>query len=277
MVSDLRSETGAARQRPVGRFLATYYILAVSISWIGWAPLVFSQTGLGWLPFAVPMPWVILGTAGPLIAAMIMQWRECRNLAVGRVRVPWVRAALGGLVAVLVLATTFVIGTALILTSNPPEGWNIAAFQLYGFSLLSTFAAGPIFEEWGWRGFAQARLQERMTPVGAAIIVGIGQGLWHLPLFLIPTWSSASPLPYVAMVTALSVILAWGFNLSGRSVIVAIVLHAVFNASSRVLSAFLGTAELRVWPDGVTAILMSLTIVAAVLAIASRGRLAFKQ
>lgn len=268
-----RGANGSIRQ-PVWRSLAIYYLWAVSISWIAWAPLILGKTGLGVLPIAIPMPWVIPGTAGPLIAAMIVQWRECHNLRVGRLCVPWRRGVLGGLAAIIFLAVTFVIGTASIMTVKPPQGWDLAAPSLYRVNLIATFAAGPMFEEWGWRGFAQARLQNRISPIGAAIVVGAGQGLWHLPLFLIPTWSSAPVFTYVAMVISLSVILAWGFNLSGRSILVAIILHAVFNASSRVLGGFLGTAELRSWPDGVSAILLALVIAAITLAFATRGRLA---
>ncbi|RRN63887.1 CPBP family intramembrane glutamic endopeptidase [Caulobacter sp. 602-1] len=256
--------------------VALYYALALLISWIAWAPLVVSRAGLGWAPFVIPMPWVIVGTLGPLIAAAIVQWKTCRNLNLGLIGASWPRTVLGGIASVVVLAAVFVVGAAAILTNDPPKGWDPSAARLYGFHLLSTFAAGPLFEEWGWRGFAQARLQQHIRPLWAALLVGLGQALWHLPLFLIPTWSSASPPAYFAMVSALAVIIAWGFNLSGMSIIVAIILHATFNASSRVLGGFLGTADVREGADGVVAILVALGGLAIILALATKGQLAYR-
>ncbi|MFG2006810.1 type II CAAX prenyl endopeptidase Rce1 family protein [Spirillospora sp. NPDC048911] len=38
-------------------------------------------------------------------------------------------------------------------------------------------------EETGWRGFLQSRVQERMAPMPATIVVAGVWALWHLPLF----------------------------------------------------------------------------------------------
>lgn len=257
------------------RQLAAFYLLAVAISWALWTPLWLGEAGLGWLPIAAPMPWVAVGTAGPLIAAFLVEWKIAghfgRLAPFGKPLTRW----LGGTVAgVAVVGCTFVFGTSLLLTQGPPDGWNFAAFGLYGFHIVSTFIGGPLLEEWGWRGFAQSRLQEACGALPAALIVGAGWALWHLPLFLVPAWSSASPFSYFVMVVSLSVVMAWGYNLAGGSIVTAIAMHATYNSSSRVLGEFLGGASLRDWPEPVTAILLAFLVVAVVLAAATRGRLA---
>lgn len=265
---------GRRRGQAGWRQVLKFYGLAIAIAWLGWLPLVLSRTGLGWLPFALPMPWIVLGLVGPPLAALILQWREHGNLRVARLWPRW-RVIPAALLALMVLASAFVLGTACLVTRHPPQGWDVTALSLYGFHVATTFIGGPIFEEWGWRGYAQPRLQRDMGALPAALLVGLGWALWHLPLLLIPTWSSASLWTYVPMMMALSVIMAWGFNLSGGWIGTAILLHWCYNASSRVLGAFLGTAQTRPWPDPVMGILISLAIAAALVAIATRGRLAF--
>lgn len=221
------------------------------------------------------MPWTIAGTLGPLLAALVM-WSKDRGgifAATGQLVQLTLKDAGGALFGILAVGATFVVGTALILSSDPPHGWRFGAFSLYGFHALTTLLAGPLFEEWGWRGFAQPRLQSAIGPLPAALVVGLGWGLWHLPLFLVPTWSSATIPQYVAMVTALSILMAWGFNASGGSIIAAIAMHFTYNASSRVLGGFLGDASIRSWPDPVTAILFAFAASALLATLLTRGRL----
>lgn len=256
--------------RPVVRF----YLLTVALSWLAWSPLVLGRSGIAVLPISMPMPWTIAGTLGPFVAALL-PWRGSAGGvrgAVARLLRPTVRGAAGAIAGVLLVGATFVIGTALILTRHPPDGWQPGAVTLYGFHALTTLLAGPIFEEWGWRGFAQPRLQAVFGPLTAALIVGVGWSLWHLPLFLVPAWTSASLPAYVVMVTALSVVMAWGFNRSGGWIVAAIAMHYTYNASSWVLGGFLGEADLRS-ADPVTAILLAFVVAAAGLAIVTRGRL----
>lgn len=256
----------------VGRF----YLLALALSWLAWSPLVLSRSGVGLLPFSVPMPWTVAGTLGPLIAALVM-WQSEQGGAAGALRRLLRgsgRGVFGVIVGPLLVGATFVIGTALILTRNPAAGWQFGALTLYGFHWITTLFGGPIFEEWGWRGYAQPRLQARLGALPAALVVGLGWGLWHLPLFLVPAWSSASLPSYLVMVTCLSVLMAWGFNISGGWIVAAIAMHYTYNASSRVLGEFLGGAALRSWPDPVVAILLAFLIAAVLVALLTRGQLA---
>ena len=39
-------------------------------------------------------------------------------------------------------------------------------------------------EEWGLRGFALPRRQERYSPLSAALIIGVLWALWHLPVLI---------------------------------------------------------------------------------------------
>lgn len=85
---------------------------------------------------------------------------------------------------------------------------------------------GPV-EEFGWRGFALPLLQRRMSPLWAAVVLGVIWGGWHLPAFFLAGtpqdgWSFA---PFFLGCVALSVILTPLFNTSGGSILLSAFFH----------------------------------------------------
>lgn len=109
----------------------------------------------------------------------------------------------------------------------------------------STLLGGPLNEEPGWRGFALPRLQERYGPVMATIILAPLWAAWHFPLFQIQGWSSATPWQFLLILIGISFLMTAAANLSKFSVIVAMVLHAFFNTSSRLGNALKSGLPIR--------------------------------
>src|SRR4029453_13225798 len=52
---------------------------------------------------------------------------------------------------------------------------------LKGFLLTAVIFGGQ--EEPGWRGFALPRLEQRYSAIVATLILGLGWGVWHVPLY----------------------------------------------------------------------------------------------
>jgi uncharacterized protein len=98
---------------------------------------------------------------------------------------------------------------------------------------------GPLGEEPGWRGLALPRLQRRNGALTATLILGVLWGLWHLPLFLVKGIDGPFTLPgfglFLLGVITFAIFLTWVFNNTGGSLLIAIVLHATFNANSSLL------------------------------------------
>jgi membrane protease YdiL (CAAX protease family) len=140
---------------------------------------------------------------------------------------------------------------------------------MFNYNLLG----GPLFEEFGWRGFLQSRLQIVMPAWLAAICVGSLWAAWHLPLFLLKSWSSASPFAYLVLLAGLSVVMAFGFNAAGKAVSAAILMHSAFNASPRFVGPYLHTTSTRDYPAGEWYIAAAFLLTGAALAILSGGRL----
>ena len=121
------------------------------------------------------------------------------------------------------------------------SGASVIVDYLASLCFLVVLGGGQ--EEPGWRGFALPRMQERMSPLAASVVLGVLWGLWHLPVFVfVPGYNSAgtgvasiavSVLVFTAVGTVgQSLILAWLFNHTRGSVLLAVLAHASLDAGS---------------------------------------------
>ncbi len=258
------------------RSVAIYYLIACGWAWLAWSPVVLGTEGLKLIPITASLPvFSCIATLGPFFAAFIAHrieygtWRAVRLLPVSRLRCTWLLLGPS-----LILLSMFVVFPALISRGGPAKWhWNASALlgiwvPMFNYNLLG----GPLFEEFGWRGFLQARLEREIAPWLSAICVGCMWAAWHLPLFLV-SWSSASPLSYMFIVVCLSIVMAYAFNSSGGSVLVAILMHSAFNSSPHFIGPFLGATPTREHPSGEMFIGFSFLIVATIALAITRGRL----
>ena len=121
---------------------------------------------------------------------------------------------------------------------------------------LLTIIGGPLGEEFGWRGFALPKLQNKWGAMPASIILGIIWALWHLPLFFqegsIHIQMGFKLLPYYVLgQIALTTIMTWVYNKTGGSLLLGgIILHNADNlwatllfTSETMTSAFEGGTQ----------------------------------
>jgi membrane protease YdiL (CAAX protease family) len=253
-----------------------YYAIACVWAWLAWSPVVLGSNGIKLIHLDASIAvFSCIATLGPLLGCFITHrvesgnWKAVRLLPQSPAR--WLWILLGPL---LLLTTYFVVFPALISKGNPVHWhWHPAVLTglwipMFNYNLLG----GPLFEEFGWRGFLQTRLQEAMPPWVASICVGIMWGAWHAPLFLV-MWSSASPLIFILIVVSLSPLYAYAFNASGGAVLVAILMHSAFNASSRFLGPFLGNTPTHEHPPAELFIAFAFLAVSAIAVFFTRGRL----
>jgi membrane protease YdiL (CAAX protease family) len=239
--------------------VGAFFILTFAISWSMW--LLFYLVGenaLGYVLFGI-------GGFGPLIAAAtitrytggsIRQWAT----PIVRWRVParWYLYALG---LPVVIWTMINIELALL-------GEEIDVSLLPGrlLTALGTFflvmTVGGGLEEPGWRGFALGRLQQRLTPVKATLLLGFVWGLWHLPLY-----------GYLApvLITTLAFFYTYLYNKTG-SVLLVILLHAAITPANDTLILTPRVVH------GVTDAVIFGTVLAAAttLVFLTRGRLGYE-
>jgi uncharacterized protein len=219
--------------------LITFFVLAYALSWWPW-PLFGNFLGgqpivaIGPFLAAIIVTALIAGTAGlKALLSRMVRWR---------VGLEWYAAALGIPVAVYAFAASLnLVFGASASTEQQVAGWYLI-FPTFAFSLL--FPLGGAFgEELGWRGFALPRVQERLSALYAALIVGgVIQTSWHLPIFF---WEPSSPpVPLILGYAGLGILSAWIFNNTRGSVLLTMVLHASFNTMAQFLGEIFTGADL---------------------------------
>jgi membrane protease YdiL (CAAX protease family) len=128
-------------------------------------------------------------------------------------------------------AVSFLLGDA------PPKKWIVLP-ALSGFFPGSLFfsimgmLAGSIGEEFGWRGFAQPRLQSRYGALVASLIVGFVWGTFHLWIMPICphclSFTDVVVTQYLRLIGT-AVIYAWLYNSSNGSLLLVMIAHAAHN------------------------------------------------
>ena len=254
-----------------------YYAIACGWAWLAWLPVVLGSDGLKVVAIHAPLPlFSCIATLGPLVGCFVVHHRETGNWRAVRLLPArpgaWLWLVLGPM---LVLAAFFVLFPALVSKGSPAQWqWHPAVLlglwvPMFNYNLFG----GPLFEEFGWRGFLQVRLQAMMPPWIAGTCVGVMWALWHAPLFFL-SWSSSSPATYIFILVGLSILMAYAFNSSGSAVVVAILMHSAFNASSRFIDPFLGGTPTREQPSTEVLIGLAFFTLASIAVLLTRGRLA---
>ena len=229
--------------------LIIFFAFAYSIAWIFFGTLGLSRAGIGWLPYELSIPaMTVAGSFAPSLAALLtLRITEHRWPVAGRFNIKGALAS--AILSPALVMTVFAVVPAVMMTTGPWAAlrWgNLLSTSVYG---ISTLIGGPLGEEPGWRGFALPRLQALLGPARASFLLGLLWAAWHLPLFLTKAWSSSNFPIYVLIVTGLSFLMTFLFNLSGGSVVIAIATHAFFNTDSRWLGGLLADAPIRSQPS----------------------------
>lgn len=264
--------------------LAAFFVLAYLGSWIAWSPWWLSQSGIGLLPIELSFSAIAginqLGLfAGPFMAALLMTRltegrdgarRFWRRLVQWRARLLWWALALAAIPLAAGIGYLLRPGTTFVA-----EEGGAAMLGLLTSTYLIYLLGGPIQEEPGWRGFALPRLQQRLHPVTAALLLGVIHCFWHAPLFLTDEWDTARQEPsqylaYLMLVISLSVVLSWLFNGSRGSVTVVILGHNGVNWALFTVGALTGYSPVSNWPAA-----LGLAGLAIIAIIATRGRLGY--
>ena len=191
--SSLRSVTGAAWY--VGLVLAFAGIVTAIVIGTGAQPTL--------LAFALALP--------PALTAIGLAWREGKG-AVGRLlRQLTVRPAnpMWYLVLLIPLAGFLAVDVVAIALGESPNGMFDAIFP--AVLIVPLVVVVPAFaEEVGWRGYALPRTLTVLSPLRAAVVLGIPWAMIHIPLYLPGQMNSGSALwSMVTQLIAYSVILTW--------------------------------------------------------------------
>ena len=222
--------------------IVSYFILSFAIAWSVWIPV-------GMLVAEPSVAVVLPGAWAPTIAAVLLTAvtegrsgvrKLLSGLLMWRAGIRWYLFAILGGTAV----AFFAIGIHVLLGGSAPTVEAVAArfglpaeranslfAMLPMIYLVTIFTGGPIAEELGWRGYAQARLQPKVGAAPAGVVIGFIWSLWHLPLFFfLPEATGDVPiLYYVPLVTAWGVLFGWLYVRTHGSVLLCVLFHGGVN------------------------------------------------
>ena len=181
-------QRGLLARHPLG----SYFIITFAFSWIVFLPGVLTYYGVLSVSPSVIGVLGIVGLLGPVLSGFVMTAITqgaagvgdlLRRIVLWRVGIQWYLFVVLGLPAVMVLGT--------LLRPGALASFDISA-QPFTLAYLVAFVSmvaigGPLFEEPGWTGFAQPRIQRLHGPLVGGLILGSLWALWHLPGFLIPS------------------------------------------------------------------------------------------
>lgn len=184
------------------------------------------------------------------------------------------------------ILTLLALGINLLLGANtPPFTFFKTEWYLLPVFFVITLVGGPLGEEFGWRGFALPRLQQKWSPWLASIILGAIWGLWHLPQFFNPDAVHFElgfvrlPL-YVIAEIGLATLMTWVYNKTKGSLLVGgLIYHNADNfwgvvlLTSTTMTGALGGdsagVDLRFWTISV----IVTTLAALILCLLTKGKL----
>jgi len=217
-----------------------FYLIAFGWSWLFWVPLILVENGIS-LPQGIinflnspynPAAW------GPLISALFVTYLYQRGPGLRslirrgvdfRFGFIWYIAAIFLFPAIL----GFAYFAAMLSGESMPELVAFADPISIPISFVFLFfTGGPLQEEFGWRGYAQTRLQKRWNALLASIFVGFMWAAWHLPLTYIPRDEAYYNTPIWGIFVSLilvSIIITWIFNNTGGSILAAMLAHTSYN------------------------------------------------
>ena len=178
---------------------------------------------------------------GPSLAGLAAAWlcggrAELRALVSRvlrwRVAVGWYAFALFAPLALWMLANSYVVAARSFVD------FDLAAFAMFFPLTVKHFAlGGGLGEEIGWRGFLQSTLERRHGVVATSAAIGVIWGLWHAPVFLLPTAGRTGGAGLLALFTLLcmaySLIFARILHGARDSVMIVALMHASTNAAER--------------------------------------------
>jgi uncharacterized protein len=206
-------------------------------SWGFWGVLVL--TGAEWTEYPAVLLYALGGT-GPTVAALTLVvigrgveppgafWR--RMIDIRRISPRWY----------LVIVAVALVPNAIAKVLPAGEGGSGSHEGIATvIPILVVAVLAGVAEEPGWRGYALDHLGDVMSALFASLVIGLVWTLWHVPLYFVEgtiqqeagMWSTEFWFDMTTRIP-LALLLTWLVLNCGRSILAAILFHAVDNIAS---------------------------------------------
>jgi membrane protease YdiL (CAAX protease family) len=257
--------------------VASFLVVAYAIFWASWMPVLF----LGAPPRPFTAIGALLGLALPAFVVTAATEGRAGVLDLLRRTLRW-RVGIGWyLLAALAIPLGALLLAPILLGPAPlqafGENWSLL-FTAFLPQLVLALVTVQLFEELGWSGFVQHRLQARHGALRATLLVALAFAFLHLPTYLRTPISGASAvrdLSVLAIVIPFAIVfrilIAYAYNRTAYAVLIAAITHASFNEASELIAPNVAGPLPQVLAFASTALL------AIVAVVVSRGTLAHRR
>ena len=230
------------RKRPLLAWIGLAYLW----TWVTVLPLLLQKRGL--IELGLPDAWEAVGAFGPFVAAYLVIWRTegPPGLAVfWRSLTNW-RVGGGALALTLLSPVAFLVLAAVLVTvqtGSPPSLQALATGRLgtlhavVDLLVVSALLQG-LGEEPGWRGYLLPKMLDRFQSLPATLLLFPVWWLWHLPFFLCrPEFGLPQFFGFGLGILSASIWLTFLWERT-RSILVAVLWHAVLNVTRGIALGF---------------------------------------
>ncbi len=228
----------------------TYFLITFIMGWSLFGILIFTE--MGNTP-VVKNILFLLAMMGPGITGVLfscIRKSEKGMMDYGK-RIAGIMTLSKGWLAVIIGFPFLIKALAGIIdgfTGGTGLRWAESAGMLFSdparlFPVVIYLILIPVFQETGWRGYAQNLLQEKRNALSASIILGVVWSLWYIPVSLIPFAGQAAFgvarqeywMPF-SRLFLLSIVISWVYVNTNRSLPAVIMFHAMIFLTDEIIS-----------------------------------------
>jgi hypothetical protein len=216
-----------------------FFVITYAFSWLFWIPDALIANG-------VQLPSIIVNflsspfnpaAFGPLVAALFLIYsrKGIRGVTTLLKRGASLQFKKIWLIPIFLLLP-LIYSSAILLAKA--FGWMTLDFTNLSNPVAFPFAfiyilllGGPLQEEFGWRGYALDRLEERFNALISSIVLGLFWAFWHLPaVFSNKLIVNAEFFwLFTIQIVLISIIFTWIYNNTERSILSVLILHTMNN------------------------------------------------
>lgn len=269
--------------------LASFFVLAYTISWLLWTPVVVAGlpnfSADTHAPSLYVLPGIAIGVTGSafLMTAVTQGKAGVRRLVQ---RLLWWRVGLQWFaVAVLLIPVGEIVASAALGNPDALRALTPSALMFYPAAYVSHFFFGPLFEESGWRGFALPRIQGRFGPFRGTLLLGLLWSGWHFFLYLPASLAGGAGVAaldlgvFTVSTTAMTFIFTWLSNNTKASLLLAILLHGSVDGTATYVQVLADKGVIShnaATTSTGLGMLITCVLAAVVLIAATRGGLSYR-
>lgn len=186
------------------------------------------------LPFAAALPLSALMAIVPMIAALLLIWRQDGRTGIKTLLVKALDfkgvTGVGWIIAAAFMPAAFGLSAGMVWLSGSP----LPALHLLPLTAIIPafvlFFVGAVGEELGWQGYAFPALTKHHSALTAALIIGVVWALWHVIPFALMGHSAGWIFWQGAGMVLMRILIVWLVVNAGHSLLLAVLFHMMSNA-----------------------------------------------